>query len=72
MLIIIIYINNINYILYIYLPYFEPIDVNVILNVLKRAKKTVHYFCEVQKPGLKLAGLHDMKGYSWTVYAALI
>ena len=44
---------------HLFLPYLKAVDVDVVLDVLKRASETVHTFSKCNQLWLKLIGLHE-------------
>jgi len=44
---------------HLFLPYLQAVDVDVILNVLKRASESIHTLRECLKLGFKLIGLYE-------------
>ena len=44
---------------HLFLPYLKAVDVDVILNVLKRASESIHTFRECLEFGLELNGLYE-------------
>ena len=44
---------------HLFLPYLKAIDVDVVLDVLKRASEAIHTFSKCNQFWLKLIGLHE-------------